>query len=181
MTWTIDPSHSSIGFSARHMMFTKVRGTFATFSGEVELDPAAPEKGSATFVIEAASVATRDEKRDGHLRSADFFDVEKHPRITFASTGVTPKGGTRYAVRGDLTIRGTTKPVVLDVELSGVQKSPWGTNVAGLTATTSIDRRDWGLVWNVPLEAGGLLVSEKVNLDIELELVEQAAAAGAAA
>ena len=181
MIWKIDPSHSTIGFSARHMVFTKVHGTFATFSGEVALDPAAPEKGSARFAIETASVTTRDEKRDGHLRSADFFDVEKHPRITFASTGVTPKGGARYAVRGDLTIRGTTKPVVLDVELAGVQKSPWGTNVAGLTATTSIDRRDWGLVWNVPLEAGGLLVSEKIDLDIELELVEEAAATRAAA
>mgnify|MGYP001582462887 CR=1 FL=1 len=181
MTWTIDPSHSSIGFSARHLMFTKVRGTFATFSGEVELDPTAPEKGSATFVVEAASVATRDEKRDAHLRSADFFDAEKHPRITFASTRVTSKGDTRYAVRGDLTIRGTSKPVVLDVELAGVQKSPWGTNVAGLTATASIDRRDWGLVWNVPLESGGLLVSEKVDLDIELQLVEQTVPARAAA
>lgn len=177
MTWQIDASHSSIGFSARHLMFTTVRGVFAAFSGSVELDPSAPEKGSARFEIESASLTTRDEKRDAHLRSADFFDAENHPRVTFASSGVTPKGGNRYAVRGDLTIRGVAKPVTLEAELRGVQKSPWGTSVAALAARAAIDRREWGLTWNVPLEAGGLLVSEKVEIEIELELVEQAAAA----
>ena len=180
MPWQIDTSHSTLGFSARHMLFTTVRGTFTQFSGEIQLDPAAPEKGSATFAIETASVTTRDEKRDGHLRSADFFDAEKHPRITFTSTGITPKGGTRYAIRGDLTIRGVTKSVVLDADFQGVQKSPWGTSVAAVSAKASIDRRDWGLVWNVPLDAGGLLVSEKVELDVELELA-QAAVPGLAA
>lgn len=179
MAWQQDDAHTTVGFSARHMMFTTVRGRFTSARTAIDFDPQAPECSRADVEIDAASVTTGDEKRDGHLRSADFFDAENHPRITFRSGRIESRGGGKYLIHGDLTIRGTTKPVALDGELGGVGKAPWGATVAGLVISGSIDRRDWGLVWNVPLEGSGLLVSEKVRLEIELELVDKGAAAAA--
>lgn len=174
MTWQLDKSHSAIGFAVRHMMMSTVRGSFGTFRVDADIDPAAPARGRVRVEVEAASVNTGDEKRDGHLRSADFFDAVAHPVITFTSTAIEPRGGQQYAIHGDLTIRGTTKPITLDAELHGQRPGLSGGLVAGISASVSIDRRDFGLVWNVPLEGSGVLVGESVKLEIDLELIQQA-------
>jgi polyisoprenoid-binding protein YceI len=173
-TWKIDPSHSAIAFSVRHMVVSKTRGRFTKWSGQLRFDPADPAASSVEVNIEPASLDTADADRDAHLRSPDFFDVEKFPTASFRSTKVEGKGGDRYKITGDLTVHGVTKPVVLDVTYEGSGKDPWGGERAGFNATTSLDRKQFGLEWNKALETGGLLVGEKVDLTLEIEAIKQA-------
>jgi polyisoprenoid-binding protein YceI len=174
-TWKIDPSHSAIAFSVRHMVVSKTRGRFTRWNGELQFDPANPAASSVAVNIEPASLDTADADRDAHLRSPDFFDVEKFPTASFRSTKVEDQGGDRYRITGDLTLRGVTRPVVLEVTYEGSGKDPWGGERAGFNATTTIDRRHFGLEWNKALETGGLLVGEKVDLTLEIEALKQAA------
>lgn len=178
MKWQIDPSHTSIGAKVKHMMVSTVRGSFAGATGTIEFDPAAPEKGSVELRIPAASVDTGDEKRDGHLRSADFLDAEKFPEIVFKSTKVTASGKDTFVVAGDLTIRGTTKPATVSVELAGITADPRAGQRAAFDATASIDRTQWGLVWNMPIPSG-VLVSEKITLEANVAATPAAVAAAA--
>jgi polyisoprenoid-binding protein YceI len=173
MAWVIDNVHSEVGFSVRHMMIATVRGSFHKFSGTVEFNEADPVASTVDVTIDVTSVDTRDEKRDGHLKSGDFFDAENFPVMTFKSAKVEKTSDTTGKLHGDLTIRGVTKPVTLDVEYLGQAKSPWGTTSAGFAAKASIDRKDFGLNWNVALETGGILVGDKVNIAIELEIIKQ--------
>ncbi len=169
--WTIDPSHSEIGFSVRHLMISTVRGSFTSFSGLAEFDPEAIQEGSINVEIDPSSIDTRDENRDGHLRSADFFDVESYPAIRFASTSIEPHGDGRYAVHGELTIKDVTRPVVLDTALTDVISDPFGGARLGVSGSTEIDRKEFGLTWNQALEAGGVMVGEKVGITIDAQLV----------
>ena len=165
--WTVDTSHSEIGFTARHLMVSKVRGRFTDYTATIVVAPnVLDSKVEATVQLD--SVETRDEKRDGHLKSADFFHVEEHPTMSFVSTGIRENGSDFY-LDGDLTIRGTTRPVTFDLEFNGVSNGPWGGASAGFSAETEINRKDWGLEWNVALESGGVLVSEKVKIALEIE------------
>jgi polyisoprenoid-binding protein YceI len=173
--WNIDPSHSAIAFSVRHMVVSKTRGRFTKWSGQLRFDAQNPASSSVEVTIDPRSLDTADAQRDAHLRSADFFDVEKHPSASFRSTRVEVTAEDRYSVTGDLTIHGVSKPVVLEVTYEGSGKDPWGGERAGFLATTSIVRKDFGLEWNKPLETGGLLVGEKVELTLEIEAVKQAA------
>ena len=179
-TWKIDPSHSAIHFSVRHMVVSKTRGRFTRFGGEILFDPEKPAASSVSVTIEPASLDTADAQRDTHLRSADFFDVEKHPQASFRSTKVQDLGGGKLRVTGDLTIRGVTKPVVLETSYEGAGKDPWGGERAGFSASTTIERKEFGLEWNKALETGGVLVGEKVELTLEVEAVKQAASSRAA-
>jgi len=167
--WQIDPSHSSVEFVVRHLVVGKSRGRFADFSGKIQVAEV-PEQSSVEVVIQAASIDTRDERRDGHLRSADFFEVDSYPTIEFRSTAVEPHGDT-WKVTGDLTIKGRPRPVVLDVELGGLVTDPWGNSRAAFSASTEVDREDWGLTWNQALEGGGLLVGKKARIELEIEAV----------
>lgn len=171
-TYSIDVSHSRIGFVARHAMVTKVRGSFREFEGSGYFDAEHPERSHLSVTIQAASIDTRSADRDAHLRSNDFFDMEKYPTITFTSTAVAPARGDVYRVTGDLTIKGVTKPVTLDLELTGTAVDPWGNTRLGLEGSTVINRKDWGVNWNAALEAGGVLVSEKVTLEFEISTVK---------
>jgi polyisoprenoid-binding protein YceI len=167
--WSLDASHTRAAFVARHMMVTKVRGHFDRLSGSVQIGET-PEDSHVDVVIDAASIFSGDQKRDDHLRSPDFLDVEKYPTITFRSTSVKQTGATGLKVIGDLTIRDQTRPVELTVDFEGVERAPWGTTVAGFSATAEINREDWGMTWNAALETGGVLVGKKVTLEIETEL-----------
>jgi polyisoprenoid-binding protein YceI len=169
-TWKIDGSHSTVGFVARHLMVSKVRGSFTSYTGAIEIGPT-PESSSVEITIDAASIETRDPQRDAHLRSADFLDVENHPTLHFRSTEVVPTGPASGKVKGDLTVRGVTRPVELDVEFLGVVTDPWGGRRIGVAARGAIDREAFGLTWNVALEAGGVLVGKKVQLEIEAQAV----------
>jgi len=173
MSWQIDPAHTSINFTARHMMIAKVHGRFEQFSGTVNFDEDNPSNTTVDIAIEAASLNTKEEQRDGHLRSGDFFDVETYPTLTFKSTRVQLIDEDTAKLYGDLTIKDVTKEVVLDVEYLGQAQSPWGTTNAGFTASTTINRKDWGLNWNLALETGGFLVGDKIQINIELELKKQ--------
>lgn len=168
--WTIDPSHSEIGFSVRHLMISTVRGSFTSFSGAAEFDPEAIEQGSINVEIDPSGIDTRDETRDGHLRSPDFFDAETYPAITFASTSVEPAGNGRYSVHGDLTIKDVTRPVTLDTTFTDVISDPFGGARLGVSASTEIDRKEFGLTWNQALETGGVMVGEKVGITIDAQL-----------
>jgi polyisoprenoid-binding protein YceI len=168
-TWTIDPTHSTVGFVARHLMVTKVRGRFADVAGVVEVAEV-PEESTVNVTIQTASIDTRNDDRDNHLRSPDFFDAEHHPTITFRSTGVRGSGDS-WQLDGELTIKGITRPVSLDVSFEGVVDDPWGGQRAGFSASGELDRDDWGLTWNVALESGGVVVGKKVKLEIEAQLV----------
>jgi len=176
MSWNLDTSHTHLQFSVRHMMLSKVRGAFEKFSGTVNFDENNPAATSLNIEIDAASINTRDPQRDGHLRSPDFFNVEQFPAITFASKKVDVTGDTTATLTGDLTIRGVTREVKLEVEFLGFSTSPWGTQNAGFEAKTRILREDWGLTWNVALETGGWLVGKEIDINIEVELVKQPAA-----
>ena len=167
-TWTIDASHSLAEFSVRHMMVSTTRGQFQNISGTLTLDENDLTKSSVEATIDVKSLTTRDEKRDGHLLSPDFFDVEKFPTITFKSTSVT-KSGDDYVVTGDLTIHGVTRSVDLKTEFNGFNTTPWGGRVVGFSADTEISRKDFGLEWNVALETGGVLVGDKVKIHLEVE------------
>jgi len=173
MSWQIDPAHSSIHFTARHMMIAKVHGRFEQFTGTINFDENNPANTAVDITIDAASITTKEAQRDGHLRSGDFFDVETYPTLTFTSTRVELIDEDTAQLYGDLTIKDVTKEVVLDVEYLGQAQSPWGTTNAGFTGTTSINRKDWDLNWNVALETGGFLVGDKIQINIELELVKQ--------
>jgi polyisoprenoid-binding protein YceI len=170
--WTIDPAHSSVEFVVRHLMVAKVRGRFAEFSGDLEVG-ARPEDSSVAVTIQAGSVSTGDTQRDGHLRSDDFFAVEEFPTIGFVSTGVRSLGADRYAVDGELTVRGVTRPVSLAMEYVGTARDPWGNEKAGFSASTELDREDWGLTWNQALETGGVLVGKKARIELEIEAVRE--------
>ena len=171
MRWTIDPSHSTAEFTVRHLMITNVRGRFGKIAGTVELDLERPEQAKIEVTIDATSIDTGDEKRDAHLRSGDFFDVEHHPTLEFRSKQVARKGD-GFAVTGELTMHGVTKEVTLEVEgPTSPTKDPWGGTRIGASATGKLNRKDWGLHWNAPLEAGGVLVGEQVKLAIEVSLV----------
>ncbi len=166
MKWVLDPAHSQVQFSVKHLGISTVRGTFDAFSGTIE-----EENGQATAVtveIDVASLDTGNEQRDGHLRSPDFFDVDNHPKATFSLTKFE-RSGDEVTATGDLTIRGTTKPVTLKGEIGGPATDPWGNQKVSATLETKIPRKDWGLVWNVALEAGGVLVSEDVKLSIDIQ------------
>jgi polyisoprenoid-binding protein YceI len=165
----IDTSHSGVHFIVRHMVVSKVRGVFSKFSGTIDYDAENVERSSVAVEIDAASIDTREAKRDDHLRSADFFDVEQFPKLTFQSTGVKQTGSDTLAVAGDLTIHGVTRPVTLKVEQLGGGKDPWGNQRLVWSASTEINRKDFGLNWNQVLEAGGLLVSEKVTIELEIQ------------
>jgi len=172
MKWNIDGSHSTAEFSVRHLMITNVKGRFGALSGTVDYDPEKPEASQIDVTIDATSIDTRDEKRDAHLRSPDFFDTEKFPTLAFKSTSVK-KTDDGFAATGDLTIHGVTKPVTLEVETpSAPNKDPWGNTRIGTSAHAKINRKDWGLNWNSALEAGGVLVGEQVKISIEVSLVQ---------
>jgi polyisoprenoid-binding protein YceI len=168
-TWTIDTSHSSVEFAARHVMVSKVKGRFHDFEGAITIAEN-PLDSKVEATIQLASVDTKDAQRDEHLRSDDFFAVATHPTMTFVSREVRPDGDD-FVVVGDLTIRGVTRPVELDLEFNGVSADPWGGTRAGFTAKTEVNRRDFGLEWNVALDTGGVLVGEKVKIELEIEAV----------
>ena len=172
-TWTIDPSHSEVGFSVRHLMVSKVKGNFETFEGTITIGEN-PLESSVTAEVDLSSINTRDEQRDGHLRSADFFEVENHPKLTFTSTSVEPKGDD-YVVTGDLSIKGTTKSVVLDLEFNGVHPDPWGGTRAGFSAETEISRKEFGVDFEIPMDGGGVVVGDKIKVLLEVEAVLQPA------
>ena len=169
-TWDIDASHSEVAFTVRHLMVSKVRGTFARFGGAIEL-AGEPLASTVTASIEVDSIDTRDAGRDTHLRSADFFDVEQHPTMDFRSTAVRAKGD-GYVVEGELTLRGVTKPVVLDLELNGVAGDPWGGTRAGFSASTTINRRDFGVTFDIPGDS--VVVGDKIGIHLEVEAVLRA-------
>jgi polyisoprenoid-binding protein YceI len=172
--YTLDPTHTRIGFTARHAMVTKVRGAFNEFSGSVRIDGDDPAKSTAQVTIEAKSIDTRNADRDGHLRSNDFLAMEEFPQITFASTGVVQTGDTSFEVTGDLTVRGVTKSVTIPFEFEGAAKDPFGNERIGFEGATSISRKDFGITWNAPLETGGVLVSDKITLEFEVSAVKSA-------
>lgn len=174
MTWNIDPQHTQIEFSVRHMMISKVRGQFKSFEGAVELNPANPTASSAVGSVDVASIDTREAQRDGHLRSADFFDADKYPKLSFASRRIEPAGKGQYKVYGDLTIKDVTREVVFDVTDEGRAQDPWGNQRWGVSASAKINRKDFGLTWNVALETGGWLVGDEVTISAEVELIKQA-------
>lgn len=170
-TYTIDPTHSRIGFMARHAMVTKVRGSFNEFEGSGSFDSENPANSHLQLTIKAASIDTRNPDRDGHLRSNDFFDMETYPEITFASTAIEHTGDDEYRVTGDLTIKAVTKPVTIEFEYSGTAVDPYGNQRIGLDGKTTINRKDWGVNWNAALEAGGVLVGEKVTLEFDVSAI----------
>ncbi len=173
--YAIDPAHSRIGFVARHAMVTKVRGSFNEFDGSGYFDAENPANSHLELTIQAASIDTRNADRDGHLRSNDFFDIENHPQITYVSTAVEQVDAESYRVTGDLTIKGVTKPVAVEFEYTGTAVDPFGNTRIGFEGKTTVNRKDWGVNWNAVLEAGGLLVSEKVTLEFDISAVRRAA------
>lgn len=174
-TWNIDQSHSSINFSLKHMMIAKVHGAFEKFSGNMHFKPQNPELLKVEAKIETSSINTRESQRDTHLKSPEFFDVEKYPQICFSSTEVQEVSKGHFRIQGELTIHGITKIIPLEVEgLSKELKDPWGNSRMGLTATTKIKRKDFGLTWNTALEAGGVLVGDDVSITLEVQFVRQA-------
>jgi polyisoprenoid-binding protein YceI len=170
--FVIDASHTRVGFVARHLMVTKVRGSFPAVSGELVVGDD-PRDSSVAATMETASITTGSEDRDKHLRSPDFLDVEKFPELTFRSKSLSEQDGTSFTLVGDLTIKDVTREVELRVDFEGVATSPWGSEVLGFTARTEIDREDFGITWNVALETGGVLVSKKVTIEIEAEAIRQ--------
>ena len=173
-TYNVDASHTRIGFVARHAMVTKVRGSFRQFEGTGFYDADEPSRSTLQLTIQAASVDTGNTDRDNHLRSNDFFDMEQFPTIEFTSTSVEQVDDEHYQVHGDLTIKGVTRPVTVPFEVSGPVQDPWGNQRIGLEGRTEINRKDWGVNWNAALEAGGLLVSEKVTLEFDVAAVKAA-------
>ena len=172
-TWEIDPTHSTIGFVARHTMVAKVRGGFSEFTGALDLDGSDPAKSSAWLTIVASSFSTNNDERDAHVKSADFLDVEQFPTLTFTSTAVTQKDGDEFIVTGDLTIHGVTKSVDVTFELLGTSQDPWGGTRIGFEGTAEISRKEFGLVWNVALETGGVLVSDTIKLEMDVEAIKK--------
>jgi len=172
-TWNIDPAHSHVEFAVKHLMITTVKGRFGIVRGTVRTDDSDPAKGEVDIEIDVDSIDTREAQRDAHLKSADFFDVEKFPKLTFKSTGITDVDGDEFKLTGDLTIHGVTRPVTLDVTSEGRSKDPWGGERAGFSATDKIKRSDFGLTWNQALETGGFVVGDDVKISLDIELVKQ--------
>ena len=172
--YTIDPAHSRIGFAVRHAMVTNVRGEFAEYEGKLHLDGSEPAKSTAELVIKVASVDTKQEQRDEHLRTGDFFAAETYPEITFRSSSAEEVDGDTYRLHGDLTIKGVTRPVTLDLEFTGTATDPYGANRVGFEGGATIDRTDWGLTYNAALETGGVLIGEKVKLVLDISAVKSA-------
>lgn len=172
-TWTVDKAHTQVGFEVRHF-FTKVHGRFDDFSGAITGDLASPQSASVAFTIKTASINTNEPKRDAHLKSADFFDVEKLPEITFKSTSIKPTGKDQFDVTGSLTMHGVTKEVTLQAALLGTAKDPWGGTRAGLEITTTLDRKQFGIVWNKVLDAGATMLGDDVKVTIDVEAVHRA-------
>jgi polyisoprenoid-binding protein YceI len=170
--YVVDPTHSRIGFVARHAMVTKVRGSFNEFEGKGTFDAADPSRSQLAVTIQAASIDTRNADRDGHLRGNDFFDMEHHPEIRFVSTDVELADDQTVRVTGDLTIKGVSKPITVDFEYTGSVIDPWGNRRVGLEGSVTVNRKDWGVNWNAALEAGGVLVSEKVQLEFEISAIK---------
>jgi polyisoprenoid-binding protein YceI len=170
--YTLDAAHTRLGFAARHAMVTKVRGQFSEFEGTAHLDFADPSKSTAEVTIKTASVSTGNEQRDAHLRTNDFFDAPTHPEMTFRSTAVEKVDDEHYLLTGDLSIKETTKPVTIEFEFTGTAVDPFGNVRVGFEGSTTINRRDWGVEWNAPLEAGGVLVSDKVTLEFEVSAIK---------
>ena len=170
--WNFDPAHSEIGFKVRHMMFSKVRGAFRSWTGEFHFDPDNPASAKTHVEIEAASVDTSNDDRDQHLRSGDFFKSEEYPHLKFDSTSFEKVGDGKLKLHGDLTIRDVTKPVTLDVEYHGKAVDPWGNDRVGFSATTTLSREEFGLTWNQALEAGGVLVGDKVEVELNVQAVK---------
>lgn len=169
--WNVDTVHSTVGFSVRHMMISNVKGTFNEFGGNIELDPTDVTDATIEFTIDAGSVDTRISDRDNHLRSADFFDVENHPNLTFKATEIKKTSEDNYDMTGDFTIRGTTKPVTFDITFEGMAKDPMsGDEAAGFTGSTKINRKDFGLTWNAAVETGGFVVGDEIKINIEIQL-----------
>jgi polyisoprenoid-binding protein YceI len=177
--WNLDTVHSGINFSVRHMVVSKVRGRFTKFTGNVELDESDLTRSVVEATIDASSIDTGTAQRDEHLRSADFFDIEHFPQIRFRSTGVAKVGGDRYRLTGELSIRDVSREITLDVEYGGRGKDPWGNERVGFTATGAFDRKDFGLKWNQVLETGGVLVSDRVEIELEVQAVKAAVAKAA--
>ena len=172
--WEIDPNHSTVGFTVKHMLVQTVRGQFTNYETKLIFDPAHPDKFEAEATIDAASVTTNNEKRDNHLRSPDFFDVANHPTITYRARKVDVLGNNHYRVTGDLTIRGITRELVLDaVGFAASEKTPWGQTVTVASLRGTINREDFTVMWNKPLEQGGMLVSTEVQLEIDLEMTKK--------
>lgn len=172
-TFTVDPDHSEVGFSVRHLL-SRTRGRFAKFTGEIRLDRARPERSRVTFEVDPASIDTRQADRDAHLRSGDFFDTEKYPDIRFTSSSMESVGGEHYRVTGTLELRGVRKPLVLDVAYHGVAKDPWGGERAGFSTRATLDRKEFGMVWNAALDNGGFILGDEVELTLDLETILQA-------
>jgi polyisoprenoid-binding protein YceI len=172
--WSLDPAHSEVQFKVKHLAITTVTGSLGTFEGTVETTGDDFSTAVISFSGDAASISTGSEQRDGHLKSPDFFDVEKSPKITFTSSKFEKVDGSNFKLLGNLTIKGVSKPISLDVEFGGTQKDPWGNTKAGFTLSGKINRKDFGLAWNAPLEGGGFLVSEEVRILAEIQLAKQA-------
>jgi polyisoprenoid-binding protein YceI len=172
-TWQIDPVHSTVGFAAKHAMVATTRGRFESYTGGATIDAASPENSSLWVDIDAASVSTGNEQRDGHLKSGDFFHVEAHPHVKYRSTSVKVDGD-EIVTGGDLTVAGVTHPVEVRWEFGGLSKDPYGNVRAGFDGTATLNRKDWGLVWNAAIETGGFLVSDKIKLVLEIAAVKQA-------
>jgi polyisoprenoid-binding protein YceI len=173
MAWEIDPSHSQATFAVKHMMISTVKGHFNVISGQLHIDEQNPANSWVDAQVDAGSVDTRDERRDGHLRSPDFFDAERYPTINFKSTKIEHLGDNEYRVLGNLTIRGVTREVAFKAEYAGQGKDPWGGQRAGLSATTKINRKDFGMTFNTALETGGVMVGDEVKVEIDLEAVNK--------
>lgn len=172
--WAVDAAHSSVDFTIRHMMIAKVKGTFHTFEASIEADPEDLTSAKIDFAVELASIDTRNNDRDAHLRSGDFFEVEKHPKMMFQSTQIVKTGEGEYDVTGNLTIRGVTRPETFAVVYEGGGKDPWGNTKVGFSAAGAIKRSDYGLTYNAALETGGVLIGDEVKVSIEIEAAEQA-------
>lgn len=172
MVWNIDPAHSQVQFTVRHMMISNVRGRFEEFGGSIDFDPTDLSTLTAEIEIAASSINTREARRDAHLRSADFFDADLYPTVRFKSARVEVVSASHLLIHGDLTIRDITRPVTLETEFSGIAKSPWGTTSAGFSARTRINRKEWGLTWNQTLETGGILVGDEIKIEIEVEVMQ---------
>jgi polyisoprenoid-binding protein YceI len=171
--WAIDPAHSEIQFKVKHLMITTVTGSFAKFNGTAQTDGDDFQNASISFSAEVASISTNNEQRDGHLKSADFFDAAQFPELSFVSTSMKKTGGDEYTLEGNLTMHGVTKPVTLQVESAGIQKDPWGNTKAGFELSGKLSRKEFGLVWNAPTESGGVLVSDDVKLVMSVQLAKQ--------
>ena len=169
-TWSLDPTHTHVGFTVRHMMVAKVRGSFADFNAEITVAEN-PIESTLAAVVQMASIDTGNGDRDGHLRTNDFFSIDEFPTMTLTSTSIEPKGDD-YVLHADLTIKGVTKSVPFDLEFAGTGQDPWGNTKAGFSASATINRKDFGIEWNAPLETGGVLIGEQVKIEIDAELLK---------